>query len=149
MGPDGISSFLVWDCVFIFAFSFGLILNLIIKRGCFPTKWKICKVLPVHKKKEIRNRKLKQKHSIFTVAFKNLSRFFIAYALNFYNHISSTGSSMYNGMVTNPLVPTNVWCSTRFYHRTSTIHLFYQRYRSKSQLLLLVYCRSFKTASQH
>ena len=49
-GADMVPSFLLRDCKHIFARPLSIIINISIKSGRFPDRWKIARICPVHKK---------------------------------------------------------------------------------------------------
>jgi hypothetical protein len=52
-GPDGIPAFFVKDCASVLSQPMSILFNICMKTGTFPEIWKISKILPTHKAKDI------------------------------------------------------------------------------------------------
>ncbi|XP_044761984.1 uncharacterized protein LOC123319186 [Coccinella septempunctata] len=63
-GNDGIPGLIIRDCASVLAAPLLTIFNRSLETSCFPEVWKICKVIPVHKKgnKSIQNILIEEQH---------------------------------------------------------------------------------------
>ncbi|XP_063933353.1 uncharacterized protein LOC135145176 [Zophobas morio] len=119
-GPDEIPSFFVKDCGIILASPLTVIFNLILSNSKFPDKWKLSRILPIHKKgstAEISEYRPIALINNFAKVFE-----FVMHA-RIFSHVSQHLSPMQHGFIKGRSTVTNLMIKTQYISEMFDKHL--------------------------
>ena len=110
-GDDQVPAFLVRDCRYVFASPLSTIVNLSIKNGVFPNKWKTTRVTPVFKKGD---KSLISNYRPISILSNFAKAMEIHLFSNIFYHVKPYLSSSQHGFHPGRSTDTNLCCFTQF-----------------------------------